>query len=713
MPSLQGQPATDYLKKEGLFEKVKAAIEADRRELRRVKEEGVKGAGTVWEARHQGRNLRAMFTREGVRLTPVENCAGEKWQAAVSLKGVGYGEKLKRAVAGPMRVEGNRIELQKLIVDGVGEGQGAAITEWYVNKEQGIEQGFTLAERPGESGGAFVGAEPLRVVMSVSGGLRARVEDGGQAVALRYEKGSQVLRYDHLAAWDARGRWLPSHMEASGKGDEITLVVEDAGAVYPVTIDPLFTEVKKLIASDGAAGDRFGFSVSISGDTVVVGAPLVDSFRGAAYIYERNKGGMGLIADNWGEVKKLTASDGAANDFFGISVGISGDTVVVGAQDDDSGRGAAYVYERNKGGMGPAADNWGEVKKLTASDGAVNDRFGISVSISGDTVVVGAFGDDSKRGAAYIYERNKGAMGPEADNWGEVKKLTASDGAADDQFGNSVSISGDTVVVGAYFDDSLRGAAYIYERNKGGADNWGEVKKLTASDGAADDRLGISVGISGDTVVVGAVGDDSNRGAAYIYERNKGGMGPIADNWGEVRKLTASDGVAGDFFGVSVSISGDTVVVGAVGDDSARGAAYIYERNKGGMGPIADNWGEVKKLRASDGAADDRFGQMVSISGDTVVVGAAGDDSARGAAYTFVSECNLVEKQKRTASDGAADDAFGFSVSISGDTVVVGAQGDDSGRGAAGSLGIAVECPNILGSMNRNHLMEHSHGYFD
>ncbi|MBX3277331.1 MAG: FG-GAP repeat protein, partial [Acidobacteria bacterium] len=520
--NLQGREAVDYLKKEGLFEKVRAAIEADRRELRRVKEEGLKSAGTVWEARHQGQNLRAMFTREGVRLTPGENCAGEGWQAAVSLKGVGYGEKLKRAVAGP------------------------------------------------------------------------------------------------------------THMEASGKGDEITLVVEDAGAVYPVTIDPLFTEVKKLIASDGAAGDRFGFSVSISGDTVVVGAPLVDSFRGAAYIYERNKGAMGPEADNWGEVKKLTASDGAANDRFGNSVGISGDTVVVGAIGDDFGSGAAYIYERNKGVMGPEADNWGEVKKLMGSGEASFDRFGHSVSISGDTVVVGAYFDDSLRGAAYIYERNKGG----ADNWGEVKKLSASDGAASEFFGWSVSISADTVVVGAYGDDSVKGSAHIYERNKGGTDNWGEVKKLTASDGEVGDQFGYSVSISVDTVLVGAIGDDSVRGAAYIYERNKGG----ADNWGEVKKLTASDGAANDQFGHSVSISGDMVVVGAPIDDSFRGAAYIYERNKGAMGPEADNWGEVKKLTASDGASGDRFGYSVGISGDTVVVGAYGDDSFRGSAYIFACE---------------------------------------------------------------------------
>jgi len=209
-------------------------------------------------------------------------------------------------------------------------------------------------------------------------------------------------------------------------------------------------------------------------------------------------------------------------------VAISGDTVVVGAEEEDGtgyNFGAAYLFERNQGG----ADNWGEVKKLTASDGADDDRFGCSVAISGDTVVVGAYGEDgagATRGAAYVYERNYDPSNPStplADNWGQVKKLTASDGEDYDGFGNSVAISGDTVAVGASGEDgagNYRGAAYLFERNWGGADNWGEVQKLTASDGADDDHFGFSVAISGDTVVVGARykdGAGTNRGAAYVF----------------------------------------------------------------------------------------------------------------------------------------------------------------------------------------------------
>jgi len=386
-------------------------------------------------------------------------------------------------------------------------------------------------------------------------------------------------------------------------------------------------QVDKQTPSDGAAGDTFGHGVAISGGTVVVGAVGDDAGAGSAYIFERNQGG----ADNWGQVKKITASDRAAGDDLGHNVAISGDTIVIGAQlDDDNGSnsGSAYIFERNQGG----ADNWGQVKKITASDGAADDNFGHEATISGDTIVVGAQLDDdngNNSGSAYIFERNQGG----ADNWGQVKKILASDGAADDDFGHEVAISGGTVVVGADGDDAAAGSAYIFERNQGGADNWGQAKKITASDRTAGDEFGYSVAIFGDTVVVGANLDDDNgndSGSAYIFERNQGG----ADNWGQVKKILALDGAAGDEVGHSTSISGGTVVVGADGDDAGAGSAYIFERNQGG----ADNWGQAKKILASDRAAGDHLGHDVAISGETVVGGANLDDdngSNSGSAYTF------------------------------------------------------------------------------
>jgi hypothetical protein len=416
---------------------------------------------------------------------------------------------------------------------------------------------------------------------------------------------------------------------------------------------------------DGANGvededwDRFGKSVAISGDYVVVGSieeHSAMSGRGGAYIYERNYGGP----DNWGEMVKLTASDVENVDSFSLSVSMSGDYVVVGAPLEDvagSDRGGAYIYERNYGGP----DNWGEVMKLTASDAEDWDRFGHSVAISGDYVVVGAHLEDgagTDRGAAYIYERNYG--GP--DNWGEVMKLTASDAENADYFGYSVAISGDYVGVGAHLEDgagSASGAAYIYERNYGGPDNWGEVVKLTALDADVNDVFGRSVAIRGDYVVVGAHLEDgagSDLGTAYIYERNYGGP----DNWGEMVKLTASDAEYADEFGHSIAISGDYVVVSAYLENGAgidRGAAYIYERNYGGP----DNWGEMVKLTASDADDNDVFGRSVAISGDYVVVGALGP-IGRGAAYIYERNYggpdNWGEVVKLTASDAENTDRF-------------------------------------------------------
>ncbi len=288
----------------------------------------------------------------------------------------------------------------------------------------------------------------------------------------------------------------------------------------------------------------------------------------------------GAVAQPVTEVKKLTASDAEGADEFGNSAALSGDIAVVGAYYEDAGgtnAGAAYVFQRNAGG----ADNWGEVKKLTASDAEGADEFGNSVALSGDIAVVGALFEDDwgdRAGAAYVFQRNAGG----ADNWGEVKKLTASDAEAVDHFGASVALSGDIAVVGAHTEDtggSDAGAAYVFQRNAGGADNWGEVKKLTASDAEAEDLFGASAAVSGDIAVVGAVTEDTggnNAGAAYVFQRDAGG----ADNWGEVKKLTASDADEYEWFGASVAVSGDIAVVGAeledAGGSSDRGAAYVF-----------------------------------------------------------------------------------------------------------------------------------------
>ena len=537
----------------------------------------------------------------------------------------------------------------------------------------------------------------MSVELALVGDLIPRVITDGMEIGFAAQGGESVLRYSELYALDATGRSLPTMMQlvssAAAPGASthaIRLVVDDAGARYPLTIDPLVYSETKLTPSDAAAGGQFGYSVAISGDTAVVGAYGDDDGgiqSGSAYVFQRDQGGV----DNWGQPKKLTASDATAGDQFGFSVAISGDTVVVGARYDDDGgldSGSAYVFQRDQGGL----SNWGELKKLTASDAAAGDQFGYSVAISGDTAVVGASRNDdggTQSGSAYVFQRDQGGV----DNWGQLKKLTASDAAAEDFFGGSVAISGDTAVVGAVWNDdggTYSGSAYVFQRDQGGLSNWGELKKLTASDAAAGDSFGDSVAISGDTAVVGASFDDdggANSGSAYVFQRDQGGV----DNWGQLKKLTASDAAAGDYFGYSVAISGDMAVVGADGNDDGvtnSGSAYVFQRDQGSP----DNWGELKKLTASDAAANDWFGASVAISGDTAVVGAKYDDDGgndSGSAYVFQRDQggvdNWGELKKLIALDAAAYDFFGYSVAISGDTAVVGAYGSYDGGFGSGS----------------------------
>ena len=255
---------------------------------------------------------------------------------------------------------------------------------------------------------------------------------------------------------------------------------------------------------------------------MVVGAYAADG-NGSAYVFCRNQGG----ADKWGQVAKISASDGAPSDGFGSSVSIDGDTVIVGAsQDDDNGfaSGSAYVFYRNQGGT----DSWGQVAKISASDGVDNGFFGCSVSIDDDTVVVGAHGVNGT-GPAYVFYRNQGGT----DSWGQAAKISLSDGDNHCLFGCSVSIDGDTVVVGDDLDNGT-GSAYIFYRDQGGTDTWGQVAKISPADGNVNDSFGSSVDVSDDTVLIGASGDNSYSGSAYVYQdaSSIGAVGPgILPSW--------------------------------------------------------------------------------------------------------------------------------------------------------------------------------------
>lgn len=401
-------------------------------------------------------------------------------------------------------------------------------------------------------------------------------------------------------------------------------VISNVGFIFVFFFLPFISaaqtwaEVIKLGASDAAEAYRFGNSVAIEGDRAIIGSFYnsgVGSRMGAVYFVELD-GGV------WIESQKITASDAEANDFFGTKLSISGDRIVIGAygNDDDGGNsGAAYIFDWD-------GDEWVEAQILTASDAAAGDMFGKVVSIAGDRVIIGAEGNDDAgagSGCAYIFEL-------EGDVWGEVQKITASDAAAADIFGNDVSIAGERVIVGAMNNSdagSATGSAYIFEWD-GVA--WIETQKLLASDADLGNYFGYAVDIEGDRVIVGAVFDGDDlfaSGSAYIFDWD----GVV---WVETQKLTASDAAEEDFFGTSVSISGDKVVIGAMGNnagEASSGAAYIFEWD----GVI---WSETEKLSASDLGVEDYFGNTVAIDGDRTIIGAFFNDddgNESGSAYIF------------------------------------------------------------------------------
>lgn len=444
------------------------------------------------------------------------------------------------------------------------------------------------------------------------------------------------------------------------------------------TSSAAITQQAYLKASNTGPEDYFGYSVAVSGDTMVVGAYLEDSTAagsGAAYVFVRD-------GTNWTQQAHLKASNPGNYDFFGIAVAISGDTLVVAANGEDSSAtgvdgdgsdnsasdsGAAYVFVRN-------GTNWTQQAYLKASNTDGGDEFGVSVAISGDTVVVGAPGENSsatgvdgdgsdnsisRAGAAYVFVRN-------GTTWTQQAYLKAANtsaaGAFGDAFGWSVAVSGDTVVVGSTGEDSSAtgvngdqsdnraynsGAAYVFVRN---GNTWSQQAYLKASNtegGYADydsgDTFGRSVAISEDTIVVGAPLEDSNAtgvggdgsdnsaelsGAAYVFVRE-------GTNWTQQAYLKASNTGTGDVFGWSVAISGDTIVVGARLEDSnaigvngsqsnnsiaESGAAYVFVRS-------GTTWTQQAYLKASNTGANDDFGVAVAVSGNTVVVGADQEDS--------------------------------------------------------------------------------------
>jgi hypothetical protein len=373
-----------------------------------------------------------------------------------------------------------------------------------------------------------------------------------------------------------------------------------------------YGQAVKICPEDGVAGDEFGVFVSISGNYALIGAcaaKVEDVACGAAYVFKNESG-------NWVQQAKFVPDVPDNDDMFGKILKMDGDYALVTAyNDDDMGNnaGAAYIYKRM------TDDNWAFQDKLYAADAAAFDIFGVAADINGDRAIVGAFGDDDNgffSGSAYVFVR-------QGDEWVQEAKLLPSDGDTDDKFGRSVAISEDFAVVCGVLDDDNgeeSGSVYIFRRN---GSVWNQEVKITASDGAANDRFGRSISIAGDYVAISAAQKDEHgldgSGSAYVFKYEDG-------QWIQQSKLVPDDLGEGDLMGYCIASNEDFVAISAhLNDEMApdAGAFYLFHRN-------GDQWSEAAKVTAEVPHEMDHFGICVDISGNTLICGAPLDQSEEG-----------------------------------------------------------------------------------
>jgi hypothetical protein len=462
--------------------------------------------------------------------------------------------------------------------------------------------------------------------------------------------------------------------------------------------------IKKLTPTNLSEESGFGGSLSMGGFaenlSIAVGA-RGDEEVGAVYIFSKDKDGP----ENWGLVKKITAPSPQANSQFGVDISLNGDSLLVGSSGDNSdesqqneltGAGAAYIFHRDKDG----SNNWGFLKKLVAPTRIGSAAFGSSVDINGRFLIIGSPLDDqmpdftSAYGAAYIFENSQ--IG--TTDWIFTKKLIPSIRQYGDAFGSSVSIGGSYAVVGSAHEDQDQsannimessGSGYIFYRNQNGFKNWGEVRKVTPQPRAEGDLFGVSVAISRDNIVFGAMGESEDQfenktlpsaGAAYFHNYSVGGN----NFWGQTQKVVASSSsISQRYYGKSVSISGDYAIVGSndyrTGTTSGhKGPVYILYNN-------GVSWKEVKRIDPPLGMINDNFGSSVAINGNYAVVGATDSNNKFFGGQWTEATCGvyLFEKDKGGIGNWGLVkqleptryqyDRYGYSLSVGGDYIAVGA----------------------------------------
>ncbi len=554
------------------------------------------------------------------------------------------------------------------------------VTEWYLNSLLGMEQGFTLSQRPEGK------TDQVSVVLGLNtkGDLTPKDSKNGKSIIFTDSSGEVAMSYSKLYVYDANHKELESSMKLSDKG--IVIAFNDTGATYPVVVDPL-VEVQRILASNGDSDDQFGSCSAVYDTLAVVGADDKDSDDGWAYIFERDMLGV------WTEVAMWDGRDfGASADArFGRGCDIAGTEdfgpgitafAVIGAPEDDHGsgsdHGSAYIFERD------GTSVWTFALEIRASSPQTEADFGFDVAITQEGyIVVGApdddfgpncppfFIDNDNKGRAYIYERGV-AVWPAT----ETQRIESLIPFCDDNFGEGVGLDGPFAMVGApgtlvpipnFPFLAEGGAVYAFERDFIFPDTWTQngPRIIPAEVDAGDefgDHVDVYTGDSGTRAIVGApeASFDGNDGAgeAYIIER-----GDTFPNWlGNIQRLRAPvefQGLEAEF-GSCVGIWGDYAIVGAededIDGDMGVGAAYIFGNNEG-------TWEFEQRLLASDPGADDRFGTSCDIDDLVVsmvyspvaIVGAEGNDidgeSNQGAAYLFEQAQGTITIAKQTIPD--------------------------------------------------------------
>ncbi len=551
-------------------------------------------------------SLRACFDDAGERFLIIGGEKSHQTHApmlALSLAAFGRGAGLKPILDVRPEIGGNRVSYAN---DG--------ITEWWQVLPVGFEQGFIISKRPDGKGKLVIALDASR-----SGELRNDELAWGR------------VHYGKLVVTDANGKIVPATLKS--EGDRILIAVSDSHASYPLTVDPLVWLQQKVVANDGGQYENFGTSFALSGNTALIGVPHAtvgtNQLQGAVYVFSDENG-------TWTQTQKLTASDGASGDNFGISIALDGDTAIIGAYDATVGnvpnlsQGAAYVFTESGG-------TWTQKQKLTASDGSPYAGFGLTVALDGTTAIVGAYsqtvGRNVYQGAAYVFNYANGG-------WTQTQELTASDGATFDNFSNSLAFVGSTALIGAsnaaVGSNGYQGKVYVFTNAGGGT--WDQAQILTAADGAAQQRFGNAVALDGTTALIGdsgaTVGGNVYQGSVYVFADDNG-------IWTQTQELAASDGTASDGFGFSVALDGDTALIGAanaaIGSNNLQGAAYLFA-------DFGGSWTQTAKLIATDGAAGDGFGDWVALDGTNALIGAynatIGGNFAQGAAY-FLGQSDL------------------------------------------------------------------------